>query len=308
MQSSLRSKLLLFLVPLFFCSTVLLTNAAVQAPTKQATKIYHRIISLYPAHTENLVSLGAEKQLIGISKSDDYPESIINKPRFSSRDDPERFLAAKPDLILIRPMIERAHPQLLAKLREAGIDIISLQPNSVKEIFSYWRELASLCGKKKQGEQMIADFQARLAAVNKRIATIPEEQRQHIYFESIHRKMKTFATTSIAMFALEQAGGINVATDAKQVRKTNIAAYSKERILAHANDIDVYVAQKGRMNPVTLDMITNETGFSAIKAVRNNRIILIREELVSRPTMRLIEGIETLQNDLYPELKKGTNP
>ena len=113
--------------------------------------------------------------------------------------------------------------------------------------------------------------------------------------------MKTFAPGSIALFALEQAGGRNVATDAVQVRNTNIAAYSKERILAHAQEIDVFVAQQGRMIPITVEDFKNEPGFQAIKAVRQDRIVLIDEHLVSRPTMRLIEGITKLHRRLYPQ-------
>ena len=42
------------------------------------------------------------------------------------------------------------------------------------------------------------------------------------------------------------------------MRETNIAAYGKERLLARADAIDVYLAQKGRMNPVTVEEILAE--------------------------------------------------
>jgi iron complex transport system substrate-binding protein len=273
-------------------------------------KVYNRIISLYSAHTENLVSMGAADQLVGISPADNYPEYILDKKRFSYREDPERFIAARPDLIIVRPMIERSYPQLMAKLREVGIDIISLQPTSADEIFSYWRELGKLSGHEQEAEVMIENFTSRLNQIKSRVDQIPAENRPGVYFESIHRKMKTFASESISLFALEQAGGRNVATDASQVRNTNIAAYSKERILAKAQEIDVFIAQRGRMNPVDIETIRNETGFQAIKAVRNNNIILIDEELVSRPTMRLIEGITELHSRLYPRevVAKGDRP
>ncbi len=274
--------------------------ATADSAKEHDSKIYHRIISLYSAHTENLVSMGAADQLVGISPSDNYPDSILDKKRFSYREDPERFIAARPDLIIVRPMIERSYPQLMAKLREVGIDIISLQPTSANEISDYWRELGRLSGHEKEAEEMIRTFNSRLSQISSRVDQIPLMKRPGVYFESIHRKMKTFAPTSISLFALEQAGGRNVATDASQVRNTNIAAYSKERILAKAQQIDIFIAQRGRMNPVEIDTIRNETGFQAIKAVRNNNIVLIDEELVSRPTMRLLEGIAELHSKLYP--------
>ena len=114
--------------------------------------------------------------------------------------------------------------------------------------------------------------------------------------------MKTFAPDSMAAFALQAAGGINVAADAPRVRQTNIAAYGKERILAKADQIDVYLAQHGVMNRPTIEMIRNEPGFGVIKAVQENEIYLIDEMIVSRPTMRLIDGIVAIGRSLYPDI------
>ncbi len=272
---------------------------AEDSDSKQQT--FSRIISLYSAHTENLVSLGASDLIVGISPSDNYPSDILHKKRFSYREDPERFISAMPDLVLVRPMIERSYPQLISKLRQAGIAVVSLQPTSVEGIFDYWKELGKLTGREEEAKNMIDTFNDRLDAINKTVAMISENKRPWVYFESMHRKMKTFAATSIAIFALEKAGGRNIASDANQVRSTNIAAYSKEKILSHAQEIDVFLAQKGRMNPIDVETIRTETGFQAIKAIRENRISLIDEHLVSRPTMRLIEGIEQLHTILYPK-------
>lgn len=267
----------------------------------QVDKPFSRIISLYPAHTENLFALGLDAEIIGVSKNDDYPPGVLDKARFSYREDAEKFIAARPDLVLVRPMIERGYPDLIEKLRMAGIVVVSLQPVSIDETYDYWRTLGALTGRRQQAEKMIAEFKEKVAAIGKKVATIPPEKRKRVYFESIHRKMKTFAPTSMAVFALETAGGINVAADADRVRNTNIAAYSKERILSHAGEIDVFLAQRGRMNRVDRDEIVAEPGFSAIKAVRDGEVYIIAEELVSRPTPRLLEGIRQIGRILYPD-------
>jgi iron complex transport system substrate-binding protein len=197
-------------------------------------------------------------------------------------------------------MIERSYPELLNKLRRSGITVVSLQPNTVEEIFAYWRHLGLLVGRPEAAEAMIAAFSARQERVREKVASIPKESRPKVYFEAIHAMMKTFATDSIAMYVLQQAGGSNIAADAPQVRQTNIADYGKERLLARGEEIDVFVAQRGRMNPVSEKDILEEPGFGAIRAVRQGRIVLVPEALVSRPTPRLAEGIEQLHHALYP--------
>ena len=264
---------------------------------------FSRIISLYSAHSENLAVLGCDKELVGIGREDDYPPEILGKAKFSYREDAEKFLAATPDLVLVRPMIERSYPELIARLRRAGVTVVSLQPNSVEEIFAYWRSLGILVGRVEAAEEMVESFQARLKRLGERLAAIPEKDRPRVYFEAIHAKNKTFATDSIAMYVLQEAGGINIANDALQVRSTNIADYGKERLLQRGEEVDVFVAQQGRMNPVQLSDIRDEPGFGAIRAVRQGRIVLVPEPLVSRPTPRLLDGVEMLQNALFPDLE-----
>ncbi|MDR3631897.1 MAG: ABC transporter substrate-binding protein [Desulfocapsaceae bacterium] len=281
--------------------------------TDQSGKTIHfdrpftRIISLYGAHTENLAGLGLDQEIIGRTADDDYPPSITSRPEFSDMDDPEKYIAARPDLILIRPMLETSHPELFEKLRQAGITVVSLQPTTVDQMYAYWRDLGLLTGREKQAEAMIEKFTNGLARIQKRFRDIPESKRPRVYFEAIHEMMRTFSPDSISLFSLKSAGGVNIAVDAVPRRATNIADYGKERILSHAGDIDVFLAQTGRMNRVDKMMIIEEPGFQSIKAVREGRVYLIDEKQVSRPTPRLLFGIEQLTKLLYPESGKAAD-
>ena len=259
---------------------------------------FSRIISLYPAHTANLVHLGLEKNIVAVGSGDTL---LGQRPGLRFQDDPERLLALKPDLVLIRPMISRSYPNLINILEKNGVRVVSLQPVSQEELFDYWLALGKLGGAEAKAKEMVATFNARLAELKADLDSLPMEKRKRVYFESIHRQMKTFSPGSMAIFALETAGGINVAADAEQVRNTNIAAYGKERILSKAGDIDIFLAQNGRMNPVSVADIMREPGFEVIKAVREGQVFLVDEAMVSRPTMDLLNGIVFIRSLLYPD-------
>lgn len=263
---------------------------------------FARIISLYGAHTRNLIDMGAAQQIVAVGRSD---KQLPDLPQVSFRDDPERLLALRPDLVLIRPMISRASSQLVQRLEQSGVAVVSLQPSAMDELFRYWEALGYLSGHVQEARGMIAAFGSGLAAMKLQVDHIPGSARKSVYFEAIHKRMKTFAPDSMAMFVLETAGGVNVAADAVQVRKTNIAAYGKERILAKAEQIEVFLAQKGRMNPVTVEMIVHEPGFQIIDAVKNRQVYLVDERLVSRPTLGLLEGIHRVFDILYPRVGTG---
>ena len=299
----------------FFLAKLCLFLTALPCPAAELTdsddkritfeKPFARIISLYPAHTENLIALGCEDRVVAVGGGDPLKDK---RPALRFQDDPERLLALKPDLVLIRPMISRAYPNLVQRLEENGVTVVSLQPVTQEDLDAYWLALGRLTGREDAAREMTANFRRRVAELRAKAEAIPKDKRPRVYFESIHRRMKTFAPDSMAMFVLETAGGVNAAPDAPQVRETNIAAYGKERLLARAEAIDVYLAQKGRMNPVTVEEILAEPGFEAIKAIREKQVFLVDEALVSRPTPGLIAGIEAIRRILYPEVEPAKQP
>ncbi len=286
---------------------VSISASAIEITDKKGRKIHFekpftKIISLYGAHTENLYYLKLEQNIIGVSINDTYPPEVDEKPRFSYHDGPEKYIAFMPDLVLIRPMIDNGYSKLMNRLEQSGITIVSLQPSGIKEMYEYWLKLGFLTGRERQAEKMVQDFKKKTDRVKRKTHTLKERKR--VYFEAIHTRMKTFTQTAMPIFALETAGGINVASDAKASRNTNIAIYGKEQILAKASQIDVFLAQQGVMNSVNIEQIKQEPGFNIIKAVKNNQIYLIDESIVSRPVTRLYKGIVTIGTILYPDIFK----
>lgn len=263
-------------------------------------KPFSRIISLYGAHTENLFSLGLSAEIIGVGRNPAYPPQARQKPAFSPHDGPEKFLAARPGLVLVRPMIDRGYPKLMARLEAFGIRVVSLQPGSVTEMKTYWRILGRLTGREQAAADMIAGFEAGVEKARRTAADVKE--RKNVYFEAIHDRFKTFAPGAMPLFALKCAGGKNAARSVRPVRGTNIAAFGKERIMAIGPKIEVYLAQKGPMNHVSVQQIREEPGFGVIRAVQDGEVYIVDEQIVSRPTLRLLNGICRIGELLYPEI------
>jgi len=120
---------------------------------------FRRVISLYGAHTENLFALGLTEEIIGVSPHEDFPPQAADKPVFSYHDDPEKFIAARPDLVLVRPMIDRGYPKFVSMLEQTGAAVVSLQPATVGEMYTYWEILGILTGKRDQALRLISRFQ-----------------------------------------------------------------------------------------------------------------------------------------------------
>ncbi|MCD8138527.1 MAG: ABC transporter substrate-binding protein [Planctomycetaceae bacterium] len=251
-----------------------------------------RIISLYAAHTEILLRLGARDAIVGVSRQESYsgPETAgWNPPVFSARDDSERFIAAAPDIVLARPQ-HVADGRLRRVLETAGIRVIALQVTRAGDLYDYWRELGRLVGREAEAEAMIASFDAE--ANRYRRAARRRDNPPGVFLESIHREVKTFTPDSLPAWVVESGGGRNVADDAEAASPgVIIAEYGLERLLAKADEVVLFISQSGAMNRTPLETVLAREVYSPLAAFRNGRVYKIPEAFIARPTPSLLEGV-----------------
>lgn len=261
-----------------------------------------RIISLYSAHTENLYALGAGDKLIGAHSTSTYPAEAAFLDIYDYNGDPEKVIAAEPDLVLIRPFITRRSPDFISALEKAGILVVSLYPESFDEFDDYINKLAMLTGTEQKARQELAAFYGNIETITAQTRSIKD--KKSIFFESTEANLRTVTPDSMPAIAIELAGGINVAADAVPVEEgSSIASFGDERILSLAEKIDVYVSQRGAMNAGGDERsIVSRPGFSTIKAIAEGKVFLINEKIISSPTFRYYKGVKELARYMYQEV------
>ncbi|GHV76039.1 hypothetical protein AGMMS49942_08600 [Spirochaetia bacterium] len=258
-----------------------------------------RIISLYSAHTENLFAIGAGGALIGGHTTCTYPPEAASFAIYDYNGDPEYIIAAEPDLVLVRPFIRRRSPNYLAEIEMAGIPVVSLYAETLGDFDEYIRRLAQLTGTETEAEQQLALFRRGLDQV--RTVTGGITEKQIVFFESTEAEIRTAAEGSLPALAIEIAGGVNIASGALPVtRGSSIAPFGAEKLLQHADEIDVYIVQRGSMNSSTGTALAARPGYHAIKAIQNNRVLYIDEKQISSPTFRYLSGVQEIARFLYP--------
>jgi iron complex transport system substrate-binding protein len=91
------------------------------------------------------------------------------------------------------------------------------------------------------------------------------------------------------------AGGTNV------VKQPGYVGYSAEQLIAA--DPQVYLATKGSSSDPSA--ITSRAGFNKLTAVKNGRIVILDDNLVSRPGPRFVLGLKQIAQGLHPDAFKG---
>ena len=284
------------------CVFLFLLMAAVACRAAAADSSQPRIISLYAAHTEVLLRLGARNNIIGVSQQESYagPETEGWRPEtYSFRDDVEKFLVAKPDIVLARPQHVAGGARMVDALEKAGIRVLAIQVVQASDLYGYWRRLAALVGKEEEAEAMIAEFDREVARY--RAASDQSVHRPGVFIESIHREVKTFTPDSIPAWLVELAGGRNVAVDARPATPgVVIADYGPERLLAKAAEVEFFISQEGAMNRTPLETVQSRDIYQPLAAFKRGRVLKIPESILARPTPSLLEGLAMIAKFLHP--------
>lgn len=246
-----------------------------------------RIISLYPGHTDNIIALGCENYLIGISENDN---DNLDLPKFSPRDGAEKFLALKPDIVITRRLAERLNPTLSDVLRQGGVKVFSLDTPGWNNFEDYLINLAKIL--EIEPEKAVNKFRDLINNIEnlKLNALKSGKTAPRVFVEATSRELNTCAPDSWAAHLIELAGGVNAAAQAEPLRKGSaIAPFGLENILKNLNNINIYIIQQGAMNAAGIQDVKARP-WGKIFDVQNIKLVEMPESILSRPSLLGLEA------------------
>lgn len=238
--------------------------------------------SLSPAITEIICELNYSDALIGKSSYCDYPETVSDKLCLGSAANPDvdAIIAAAPQLLISHSPIAKKD---ITAIENAGTRVwIMPAPNSVEELYNYYRDIASVFGGKLTGEDA-ADEAMRplLDALNGADGSMDS----FVYIMSSELAAATDSTFAGSFFS---GFGKNAAGDTEEVVFT-------EEELAEIDPEWIII-------PHTLSEDNMPNALSGLKAVQSGRVIVLDEKMlerIERPTSRL----EAVVYDIKAQIK-----
>ncbi|MBI4963279.1 MAG: ABC transporter substrate-binding protein [Desulfomonile tiedjei] len=258
-----------------------------------------RIIALYGAYNEILASMGMESRIVGRTKADVSPPSIVSRPSIGThmRPNVEMVMGLKPDLI-IQGAGRKEAMMPVNQLSKEGLTVAVFNPTSFAEIFSVIERIGTLTGEPVEADRLVSSLKGTLDRVKKRLAAA--STRPKLFFEVRYPDILSAGTNSIVNDVIEHAGGSNCVSVKKKLVRMSI-----ETVVAC--NPDFYVVQEGPMNrnPVPPG---ERPHFSALQAVRDGRVLTVDEQVFSRPGPRSVEAVEQLATFLHPQLISEDKP
>jgi iron complex transport system substrate-binding protein len=246
-----------------------------------------RIVSLAPANTEILFAIGAGDRVVGVTTYDDYPPEVADIAQVGDFAGPnlEAVAAAQPDLVLATTGVQG---DVIAKLEELGATVIAVDPQTLDGLYESITEVGMATGEVEGAEQVVSDMKAEVAEIEEAVSS---EEPVSAFVEIGQNPLFTVGTGTLLHELVTIAGGENVVAEAGYV------PYSVEQLVKA--DPAVYLATKGSSSePAAIEA---RAGFSGIAAIKDGRIVIMDDNLVSRPGPRAVEGLRQIAEGLHPE-------
>lgn len=287
-----------------------------------------RIVSLIASATEIICALGFEEHLVGRSHECDYPESVrrlpvCTEPKFPvegwSYEIDERVKAIVRDGL----SVYRVHEERLRELRpevivtqshcavcavsvrdveeavrawlEGPIRIVSLEPNTVADVWEDIRRVARVLDAAERGEALVAELQGRMHEIARRARTLWPKPTV-AFIEWIEPLM---AGGNWMPELIEMAGGVNlfgeIGRHSPWIAWEEVVDKDPDVLLIAPCGFDLARTRR------EMSRLVRRPEWSQLRAVRTDRVILADgNQFFNRPGPRLVESLEILAEALHP--------
>ncbi|MEJ8545150.1 helical backbone metal receptor [Brevibacillus borstelensis] len=261
-------------------------------------KAPERIVSASPAETEMLFALGLGDKVVAVSDYDDYPEEAKAKPKVGGVLSPneEAILAQNPDLVVGGISMKE---DVVTKLRALDLTVITMRPKMVQDVMDNILLLGQITDRQAQAEELVAQMKNDISKVTEAVKDLKPEEKKKVYLE--FSAGWTVGKGEFLDELITMAGGVNIASDTKGWNPI-----SEEKIVKE--DPDVILFAQGftdEKTGETLDQIIRKrSGWDKIKAIRDNQVIGLDHNILSRPGPRITQGLYEIAKAIYPERLK----
>ncbi|NLK96722.1 MAG: ABC transporter substrate-binding protein [Epulopiscium sp.] len=256
----------------------------------QKTEEQKKIVSVAPSITELIYALGKEDVLVGRTDYCDYPEEAKQVPSIGSLIDPsvEKIVELDADIVIATANFkEETHK----KLEDLGIEVVTLYDSADLEgAYESIAALGEILNAEEKANNLITEMQSKIAEIEEKVK---DAKKPKVYYAADFGKNGDFTATGDTFIGqmLEIAGGDNIAKDATGWQ------YSLEKIIENDPEI-IFISKYFGLK----EQFVETAGYKELSAVKNDKVIEIDDNLISRQGPRLAEGIETLAKAMHPDL------
>lgn len=256
-----------------------------------------RIISLAPSNSEVLFAVGAGKQVVAREDFTNYPAEAAALPSVGgsmAKYNMEQIVALKPDLVVISPLTPAETVQAFKDLKLALLMI-----NNPKDLAGMYANLlvaGQATGHETEAAALVDSLKAREQKI---LAAVAKATAQPTVFYELDgtdpAKPWTSGPGTFVDLIITLAGGKNIGV----TLQGEWAQISQEELLVQNPD---FILLGDSIFGMTAEQVKARTGWNALAAVQNGKVLPINDDTISRPGPRMLDGLAEMAKLLHPEI------
>lgn len=255
-----------------------------------------RIVSLAPSTTEIAYALDLGSRMVAVDTFSDYPAEAKALTKVNTSPlNLEQVVGLKPDLVLAAGITSPDDIKKMSDLK-LPVVVIGAPATNFANIMSSITLTGKATGTGAKAKAVTDAMQAKLDALKARFASAKTSPKVFWELDATDpSKPYTPGPGSFVNDMITLAAGTNVAADAK----SPYAQINAEQVIAGNPDI---IILSDAAYGTTVESVKARKGWSSINAVKNDKVLPIDDNLVSRPGPRIVDGLEAVGKLIHPEL------
>lgn len=256
-----------------------------------------KVVALTAADCEILYAIGAGDTLVGRGEYCDYPEEVadVTSVQSGSETNIEQIIDLEPQLVLMDTM-DQSEEQV-QQLEDAGIAVAVSKAEDIDGVYEAISVIGTLVGKDDEAAAVIDSMKTSFADLSEKV---DGDSGKTIYFE-----------VSPLEYGLWTAGsGTFMDEIATMLGLTNAFAdvdgwgeISEEQVIDRDPDYIVTITMYSGEGQTPEEEIEARSGWENVTAVKNDAILDLPDNELTRPGPRLVDGAEELYEFVYGEDK-----
>ncbi|MEI6405336.1 MAG: helical backbone metal receptor [Actinomycetes bacterium] len=243
------------------------------------------IISLSPTATEMLFAIGAGHQVIAVDDQSTYPASAPISSLSGFTPNLEAIVSMRPDLVVVSNDIDN----IVSSLRTAKIPVL-VEPaaTTLADAYAQIRELGLVTDHAAEADSLATEMKSKIDA---QIASISPAAKGLTFYHELDNTMYTVTSTTFIGSIYALAGLVNIA-DKSPDASSGYPQLSAEFIVKSSPDL-IFLADN-KCCSVTAAELAKRPGMSALKALTNDNVNMIDDDISSRWGPRTVDLVTAI--------------
>ena len=252
-----------------------------------------RVVALTAADCEILYAVGAGDTLVGRGEYCDYPPEVLDVTVVKSGADTnlEQIIDLEPQVLFMATMTQTE--EQVAALEAAGIKVVVSEARDIAGVYTAIELIGKVMGRDAEAADVIADMKSTFDDV---AAKATGDGTKTVYFE-----------VSPLEYGLWTAGSgtfMNEICEMLDLKNAfdDVAGWgeiSEEQVLERNPDYIVTISMYFGEGPTPEEEIIARNGWDEITAVKNEAILNLQNNELSRPAPRLADGAKLMFDFVY---------